>query len=208
MRRLVTIAWIPLFIPLLAIAQSIEVEGTVSDRHTLEPIPFANVQVTKGHISIAGTATDFNGLFKLTIPANDTFNMHVRAIGYESARIDSVMFSGIKSTAIDFYLPEKPQQVDEIIAEPYYPKKHLDIESIDHTLLDRKLAQIPILKIPKDFKSNMPIKKLDTAWQGYILIKKPYLDERYQIAIVDGIRPGVKFKYVDVDSLKSGRRNE
>ena len=58
-----------------------KVRGTVIDSKTKEPIPFVNVVFHSGETRVAVTQTDFDGLFKVELPAGD-YKMEIRSVGY------------------------------------------------------------------------------------------------------------------------------
>ena len=97
-----------MFIALPAFAQQISVQGTVIDE-TGEPIIGANV-IAKG--SGAGTATDFDGKFQISVSQNA--ELVVSYIGYES---QTVAVKG--QTNLTIKLKENSVVLDEVVAIGY-----------------------------------------------------------------------------------------
>jgi iron complex outermembrane receptor protein len=58
-----------MLVSLLANAQNITVKGSVADKGTGEPIPYASIQL-KG--TLTGTSTDANGQFVIDVPKSGT----------------------------------------------------------------------------------------------------------------------------------------
>jgi len=71
------------FLSQIAIAQNINVSGTVADAATGEGIPFASIQV-KG--TMTGTATDADGKYAISVPKNAT--LIFSSIGYVNQEAD------------------------------------------------------------------------------------------------------------------------
>ncbi len=65
-------------------------EGVVYDEHTQEPIPTANVVVKQGDEVINGTASDFDGNFRISNLRHGTFTVEVSFIGYATKTIHGV----------------------------------------------------------------------------------------------------------------------
>lgn len=97
------------FSPLLALTQTV-VKGKVTDAHSGDPIPFANV-IFKNTTS--GTTTDFDGNFSVS---NSTFadSLVVSYMGY-STRTKKVETG--KSQVINFQLQEEATSLEEIVFE-------------------------------------------------------------------------------------------
>ena len=91
--------WIIFFLTLssTALAQQ-KIEGTVVDRETGKPVPFASLVIVG---TSSGTSSNLNGQFSLVVP--DTFSIKVTCVGYESVAVRSVseaQLIKLKSVAI------------------------------------------------------------------------------------------------------------
>lgn len=69
-----------------ASAQEKKISGTVSDGTTHEAVPFVTVQLLKTDSAfVCGTATDSNGTFSLSAPANGRYLLKMSSVGYKPA---------------------------------------------------------------------------------------------------------------------------
>lgn len=64
--------------------QSVTIKGTITDKSTHEPIPFANVLIDHNGTFIAGSTTDFDGNYRIVFDCNTdkTYQLSVKMIGY------------------------------------------------------------------------------------------------------------------------------
>ncbi|WP_228853591.1 SusC/RagA family TonB-linked outer membrane protein [Aegicerativicinus sediminis] len=89
----------------LALAQQVDVSGTVTDAATGMPLPGVNV-ILKG--TATGTSTDFDGNYSISIPSDGT--LEFSSIGY--ALVD-VAVNG--RTTIDVQMVETAEGLDEVV---------------------------------------------------------------------------------------------
>lgn len=89
------------FAPVLAVAQSDDsyvISGKIIEEASKQPIPYATV-VGKDNDTeqvIAGASSNEKGLFSLVLPRPNVF-VEVKFMGYQTLRIDSVIFQGGKA---------------------------------------------------------------------------------------------------------------
>ncbi|NJK84640.1 MAG: hypothetical protein HC906_00295 [Bacteroidales bacterium] len=91
-------------------AQSVVINGHVSDASTNEPLPFVNVvEVDANGRFVAGTTTDINGNYILRVSSSKA-NILVSFIGYKkfTAEVGA-------STKIDVALESESTLLDEIV---------------------------------------------------------------------------------------------
>ena len=71
------------------------VQGTVYDKKSKEPIIGASIRVKDTRI---GAVTDFNGNFKIKVPANDKITLIINYVGFKSQiiNVDSTNNSPLK----------------------------------------------------------------------------------------------------------------
>lgn len=89
----------------LALAQNIEVSGTVTDATTGMPLPGVNV-ILKG--TSTGTSTDFDGNYSISVPSDGT--LEFSSIGYGTK---DIAVNG--STSINVQLSESAEGLDEVV---------------------------------------------------------------------------------------------
>ena len=74
----------------LSFAQTGTLQGTIIDAMTNEPIPFANVVLTKNGNQSAGTTTDFDGKYTIKPIDPGTYNIKATFVGYQTKEITGV----------------------------------------------------------------------------------------------------------------------
>lgn len=116
----------------LSFAQNITITGQVSDE--MESIIGASVKAVPGN---AGTVTDIDGNFTLTVPAS-TKQLVISYIGYKSKTID------IKGrTKFDVKLESESQMLEEVVSIGYAKVKRKDLTAATASVSGKELAQVP-----------------------------------------------------------------
>ena len=103
--------------PLQVLAQSLTIQGTVSDDEDV--IIGASVKANGG--SSVGTVTDINGAYKLTVPAG-TKTLTISYVGYET---QTVQINGRQN--IDVKLVAQNTLLNEVVAIGYAKVKRKDL---------------------------------------------------------------------------------
>ncbi len=107
--------------------------GTILDKNTKEPIPFAEILLVDLN---TGTTTNQNGVFKITHFKQQKIHLQISYIGY--ATLD-VIIDREKTQKKTFYLEESHYKLDEvIIAVPTGKLQQTTIVAVKH----RKLAKL------------------------------------------------------------------
>ena len=79
--------------------------GTVKDKLTEEPIPFANVAVmTLGGEVVTGGQTDSNGKYTIKAIAPDTYTLRISCIGYYTQELKGIKVGADKTVPQHFKL--------------------------------------------------------------------------------------------------------
>jgi len=96
-------------------AQSVRVDGIVTDAASDQSLPGATVQLLRGSDHIAGTITDFDGYYALIAPVPGEYRVRTSYVGYQ-VRIDTVTVS---DTALEFNVVLEPvrSQLGELVVE-------------------------------------------------------------------------------------------
>ena len=83
---------------------------------TNEPIPFANVVLTKNGNQSAGTTTDFDGKYTIKPIDPGTYNIKATFVGYQTKEITGVVISADQIRFVDIKLQEGIQlEVAEVV---------------------------------------------------------------------------------------------
>lgn len=120
-----------------AVDKQVKISGTVLDEKTKEPLPFVNVSFKQEGKPVAIVQTDFDGLFKVELPAGD-YTMEIRSVGY---RPYEKQVSVTKKTDLGEILIECTAALLEGIVieseatplleiDPYGNSQHLEIEGV------------------------------------------------------------------------------
>ena len=100
----------------LSFSQTGTLQGTIIDAMTNEPIPFANVVLTKNGNQSAGTTTDFDGKYTIKPIDPGTYNIKATFVGYQTKEITGVVISADQIRFVDIKLQEGIQlEVAEVV---------------------------------------------------------------------------------------------
>ncbi|WP_159023088.1 TonB-dependent receptor [Formosa sp. L2A11] len=126
--------------------QEQQISGTVKDNNSL-PILGASVFVEGTKI---GTSTDYDGNFKLTVPAN-TKSISVTYVGYKRQNV-SVL--GKKTIAV--VLQEDTNQLDEILVVGYGTEKRENITAAISSVDPDEIKTLPKANVEEMLQGRMP----------------------------------------------------
>ena len=116
MNRIMTILFLLLLLPAMALAQSGKLRGQITDQETGEALVGANVIIVG---SSYGAATDVNGEYIILNLVAGTYEVKASYIGYQSKTISNVRINADLTSGLDFKLAAEGIQVGtvEIVAE-------------------------------------------------------------------------------------------
>ena len=134
MKRLLLVAF-TLFGSAVMFAQT-TVTGTVKDASTGDPLPGANIKISRKAV---GTNTDFDGKFTLTTTDKPPFTLEISSIGYKTEKIEITK----NNQVVEVDLKENATSLDEVvisasrtperIMESPVTVERLDIRAIKNT---------------------------------------------------------------------------
>ena len=122
-----------------------QVNGTVTDRASGEPLPGVSIMI-KGTIS--GTITDFNGEYSLK--ANPGDSLLFSFIGYKSV---SVMVGN--NPVLDVAMEENLQELDEVVVVGYGVQKKSDVTGSVVSFNTEKIEDRPQVNILQSLQGSM-----------------------------------------------------
>lgn len=99
-------------IALSAYSQSASVKGTITDKNTNEPVPFANIVVAGTNV---GTTSDLDGKFAITGLNPGYQKLRVSFIGYKTKITDEFLISNTNIPYIEIYLESDEQLLQEVV---------------------------------------------------------------------------------------------
>ncbi|MDO3643005.1 TonB-dependent receptor [Mucilaginibacter sp. L3T2-6] len=119
----------------LALAQSKVIKGKVTDQKDGSPLPGVTV-VAKGAEG-AGTQTDINGLYTLTLPDGVT-TVIFRYIGYKDAILT------VKGATLDAQLQTDSKQLSEVVVVGYGTQKRGSLTGAISSVSGKDVAETPV----------------------------------------------------------------
>lgn len=90
------------------------IKGSVIDKDTKEPIPFAKVVLYQGGIIKGGTETDFDGKFEFPSISSGSYDIEFRSQEYQPLKLEDVSVSSEQITFLDKTELGKPSDVQDI----------------------------------------------------------------------------------------------
>lgn len=122
-----------LVLPVKSLAQGLTISGQVTD--DMDAVIGATIKVVPGS---AGTVTDMDGNFKLTVPSSAK-SLVISYIGYKTKTIE------IKGrTRIDVKLESDAQMLDEVVSIGYAKVKKKNLTGATASVNGKELANVPV----------------------------------------------------------------
>ncbi|CAM1339007.1 TonB-dependent receptor [Tenacibaculum aestuarii] len=106
MKKLLLVAFV-LFGTAIMVAQT-TITGTVKDVSLGEPIPGANIKVSRKAV---GTSTDFDGKFTMTVTDTPPFTIEISSLGYQTQTVEITK----NNQVVEVNLTENATSLDEVV---------------------------------------------------------------------------------------------
>lgn len=124
------------------------IKGSVIDKDTKEPIPFAKVVLYQGGIIKGGTETDFDGKFEFPSISSGSYDIEFRSQEYQPLKLEDVGVSAEKITFLDKTELGKPSDVQDIeevqIVAYKVPLINKDGGSQGQTITREDISKLPV----------------------------------------------------------------
>lgn len=124
------------------------IQGSVIDKESKEPVPFAKVVLTQGGIVKGGTETDFDGKFKFPSISAGSYDIEVRSSEYQTLLLENVGVSAERITFLrntEIGKPEDVKELDEVQIVAYkVPLINRDGGSSGQTITREDIAKLPV----------------------------------------------------------------
>lgn len=133
-------------IPLQMFAQNINIKGKVTDKNSGEALP--GVSIVLVNSKAAGTITDMNGSFSLSIPLGT--KLHFSYIGYENVDIQVS-----KDKFLNVVLNENSTEINEVVVVGAVIKKS-DLTGSAVRVTSEQLKDIPTSNINQAIQGKIP----------------------------------------------------
>lgn len=111
MNRIFTVLLFFLVLPVVALAQSGQLRGTITDQETGEPLLGANVLVVG---TTQGAATDINGEYIILNLFADVYEVRASYIGYQAKTIQNIRVVAGQTLEVNFQLAAEGIEVGEV----------------------------------------------------------------------------------------------
>lgn len=130
-----------------------EIQGTIIDSATSEPLPFANISLFQDSNLIFASTSDFDGNYSLKPIPEGSYHVLIEYAGYKSHKIDRVNVESDVTTIVNAELAtlsSLDNKVQEIFG-PISPRKEIKVRGIkkmnrDYTEFDQKKIDSTMVK--------------------------------------------------------------
>ncbi len=123
-------------------------KGKITDKESLQTVPFATVAIYKNGTFITGTDTDFDGNYLFSNIDAGTYDIEAKFLGYATSRIEGVIVNADKVNQVDFQMQEEGQLIDEVIITGYkVPLISIDETSTGGTITAESIKTLPTKNI-------------------------------------------------------------
>jgi outer membrane receptor protein involved in Fe transport len=129
---------------LLVFSQSGTLKGTIKDKDTGEPIPYANIIVELGGTQVGGTSSDFDGNYMIKPITPGKYDLRATFIGFKTQLVEGIIISSDKITFYDLKLVPTTQTLIEVEIVAY----KVPLISKDQTTSGQTVTAEEIEKMP------------------------------------------------------------
>lgn len=144
LRKLLLTLCIVLTTCTLALAQVGRLQGTVVDKDTGEPIPFANIILENGGTQVGGTSSDFDGNYDINPIPPGTYDLKATFVGYNTYIMKGVVVPPNKITFQDVTMSIQSEMLDAVeIVDYKVPLISKDNTSGGATITAEEIAKMP-----------------------------------------------------------------
>ena len=125
----------------IASAQSAEVNGTVRDAETGEPVPFASVVL---HGTMTGTVTADDGSYSISVPSLQDAVLEFSFIGYRT-----VVVPVEGKSVVDCELEVDAMALEDVIVVAYGATRREDVTGAVSSVESETIASVPVTSVDK-----------------------------------------------------------
>lgn len=108
---------VAILLPVLAVAQTGSITGTVKDKRTQRSVPDITIVVAG---TTSGATSDSNGKFTITGIPTGSYNINVSGIGYEATTVFNVVVSSGNEQVLAIEVDAKNEQLKEVTVRRSY----------------------------------------------------------------------------------------
>ena len=143
-RNLLLTTGIVLFASFMAFAQPGTLKGTLLDKDTKEPVPFANIVLENGGTQVGGTSTDFDGKYVIKPIPPGTYDLKASSVGFKPFVMEGVIIYSGKTQFLDLKMTGGSVDLDEVeVIEYKVPLIQKDKTQTGATVTKEEIAKMP-----------------------------------------------------------------
>jgi len=143
-RNLLLTTGIVLFASFMAFAQQGTLKGTLLDKDSKEPVPFANIILEVGGTMIGGTSSDFDGNYTIKPIPPGTYDLKASSVGFQPVLIKGVIINAGKIEFLDVKMSSSSVELVEVeVIEFKVPLITKDNTTSGATVTKEEIAKMP-----------------------------------------------------------------
>lgn len=100
------------------------IKGTVKEKRTGDPIPFATVVIKDRDVAIATGTTDIDGKYSISPVDAGTYNLECQTMGFATYKLNGITVYSGKAKVVDFDMTEESIMITEVVVTA--PEKLLE----------------------------------------------------------------------------------
>ncbi|MDG1135303.1 MAG: carboxypeptidase-like regulatory domain-containing protein, partial [Bacteroidales bacterium] len=129
----------------MAFAQEGALQGTVLDKETNEPIPFANIVLEIKGTQVGGATSDFDGKYQIKPLTPGKYNLKATFVGYKTLLIEGIIIGGLGQIRFyDVKLTSTSEVLDEVEVISYkVPLIDKDQTASGATVTAEEISKMP-----------------------------------------------------------------
>ncbi len=128
----------------MAFAQSGALQGTVLDKETNEPIPFANIVLENKGTQAGGATSDFDGKYQIKPLTPGKYDLKATFVGYKTLLIEGIIIGGDQIRFYDVKLTSTAEVLDEVEVVSYkVPLIDKDQTASGATVTAEEISKMP-----------------------------------------------------------------
>lgn len=125
------------------------IEGTVIDRQTGQPVPFVDVEISKGGRQIAGVVADTDGSYRIRPVPPGIYEVTFTTAGYITNRVIEVEVGPSRGIVVDAALTRGSVDEEEDSAPHTGSKRRLTKSDIPISFRSQTPEAVPVEELPK-----------------------------------------------------------
>ncbi len=128
----------------MVFAQSGALQGTVIDKETKEPVPFANIVLENKGTQIGGATSDFDGKYQIKPIPPGKYDLRATFVGYQTVLIQGVIISGDAIRFLDVELTSTAETLETVEVVSYkVPLIDKDQTASGATVTAEEISKMP-----------------------------------------------------------------